>query len=134
MELSQKLLNYLNEGVSINIINSNFLLTDMEKIIYTKTFYLNNYYDNMPLSKDLFKLNGLLKECAINSKCIIRNQELYRIIEGDIIDYSAQIIFPVLKNREIVGMAIFFREKTNYIESSTKAPRTIVNFIQRIIG
>ena len=62
---------------------------------------------------------------------LLLNNNLKQIVKNDIIEYSAQMIFPLFIDKKLDGLAIFFRTNGDYIISSAKAPKTIRNFIQK---
>lgn len=131
MKLSQDLCNYLN--CSYSFINSNILLADLNKIVLTYTFDLNNYYANKILSNDILKIINKWKESKrFNNNFIWRNDFFYKIIEDDKIIYSGQMIFPIYHNNSLDGILIFFRQKGNYILSSCKMPKTTRDFAEKM--
>ena len=65
---------------------------------------------------------------------IILNDNYKQIIENDSTDYSAQMFFPIFIDNKLQGFTIFFRIQGNYIDSSSKAPRTVTSFLQRFLN
>lgn len=137
MQVSEKcveLLNYFN----IPKLKSNFLIADLKNIQYgiideTPTSSLNydNYW-NQPLSQDMLDLVEIWKKQTFSEDLfLLLNNNLKQIVKNDIIKYSAQMIFPLFIDKKLDGLAIFFRTNGDYIISSTKAPKTIRNFIQK---
>ena len=137
MQVSEKcveLLNYFN----IPKLKSNFLIADLKNIQYgiideTPTSSLNydNYW-NQPLSQDMLDLVEIWKKQTFSEDLfLLLNNNLKQIVKNDTITYSAQIIFPLFINEKLDGFAIFFRTNGDYIISSSKAPKTIRNFIQK---
>lgn len=134
MNITEKLKNYLISTQLPYSINNNFLLTDLEKVLYAATFYNTNYYCNKKLSIDIINIIDEWKCLSYSDDLfILKNANLYNIITDDKTNYSAQIIFPLYKNKELVGLTIFFRNKGNYILSSAKAPNTIRKFIMKYL-
>jgi len=130
MELSEKLLNYLKSTGIPASINQNFLLTDLNKVLYSATFDNNEYYNNQKLSNYLIELINIWKNEENYEKLyILANKQNYPIIQKDSKEYSAQIILPIYLKSELQGFAIFFRYNGYFIESSMKAPTTIRNWI-----
>ena len=137
MQVSEKcveLLNYFN----IPKLKSNFLIADSKNIQYgiideTPTSSLNydNYW-NQPLSQDMLDLVEIWKKQTFSEDLfLLLNNNLKQIVKNDIIEYSAQMIFPLFIDKKLDGLAIFFRTNGDYIISSAKAPKTIRNFIQK---
>jgi len=134
MVLSQEIIDYLQKTNIPTSINQNFLLTDLEKVIYAATYNDNKYY----LEKNLDNsLNKIISQWQNKTFCedlyIIENTTTVPIIQNDRKNYSAQIILPIIVNKDLVGLAIFFRTQGNYISSSLKMPKTIRDFIQILL-
>ena len=130
MVLSKEIINYLQNTGLPSSINQNFLLTDFNKIIYAATFNDNAYYLNNTLSNDLIELiNNWLNNSSEDSY-IIKSKNTLSIVQNDLKRYSAQLFLPIFEQKNLIGIAIFFRNYGDYIESSLKTPKTIKNFIQ----
>ena len=131
MQVSEKLVELLH-NFNIPNLNSNFLMSDLYQILYTTTTKLNDYYWHKPLSEDI-------KDLAVEwsyeefseDLFLILNDNLKEIIENDSTKYSAQMIFPIYINKKLDGFVFFFRTSGDYIDSSSKAPKTVRNFIQK---
>ena len=135
MQLSEKTIQYLSTLGLPNSINSNFLIADLEKIIYTATDHLDECYYSKPLSTDLLALIEYWKELPIAENIyFMENHYPIKIINNDSQKYSAQMIFPLYVEDKLQGLTIFFRNYGNYIKSSLKAPNTIRKWIMRFMG
>lgn len=134
MHLSEEVISYIQ---SINIpksINSNFLISDLEKIIYTAT-YEDDYYISKPLNNDLLALIEKWKQLPVSEDLLfMENDSTVKLIDNDIENYSAQMIFPIYLNNSIEGLVIYFRNSGKYINSSPKAPNTIRKWIMKLMG
>ncbi len=137
MNVSKKCMELLN-NFNIPRLKSNFLIADLKNIQYgildnTSNSVLN--YDNYwhkPLSQDMLDLVEEWKNKVFSENLfLLLNNNLKQIVKNDTIKYSAQIIFPLFIDDKLDGFAIFFRTNGDYILSSSKAPNTIRNFIQK---
>ena len=107
-------------------------MSDLYQILYTTTNKLDDYYWHKPLSEDIKDLavEWSYKEFS-EDLFLVLNDNLKEIIENDSTKYSAQMIFPIYINKKLDGFVFFFRTSGDYIASSSKAPKTIRNFIQK---
>ena len=137
MQVSKDCMELLN-NFNIPRLKSNFLIADLKNIQYgiideTSNSFLN--YDNYwhkPLSQDMLDLVEEWKNKIFSEDLfLLLNNNLKQIVKNDTITYSAQIIFPLFINEKLDGFAIFFRINGDYVISSSKAPKTIRNFIQK---
>lgn len=140
MQISEKCVELLH-SFNLPSLNSNFLMADLDKVLYgiidekNKVPLNYNDYCHKPLSNDLLALANEWKDKTFSEDLfLILNNNLKQIIKKDTTKYSAQIIFPFFVNRQLAGFAIFFRTSGNYIPSSSKAPKTIRNFIQDVLN
>lgn len=132
MQITETLINYLKD--SHLQLNSNVLLTDLNKIILADTFSFNEIYLDQPLNNELLDLIQDWKDKGYsNQLSLILNHNLKKFITNDIANYSAQMIFPIFHDDILQGLLLFFRTTGNYIKSSSKAPRTIKFFIEKML-
>lgn len=131
MNLSKDVLNYLELIKVQKTTNSNLLLTDLEKIIYST----NENYNNKLISKDLIELmENWQKEPISEELSFLSNNPVIKITD-DKIDFPLSImIFPIYINSKIEGLAIFYRNNGIYSNDSKKAPNTIRKFIMHFMG
>lgn len=131
MIITEDLKAYLED--TINIINSEIIVTDLNIVLFTCFNSSNNSILNKALSQDMKELYHTWKnQTSFNNNFLILNKEFKNItVDNDFIDYSAQMIFPIYHNNSIDGFIVFFRIIGNYIESSAKAPTTVRNFIEK---
>lgn len=131
MNLSKDVLNYLELIKVQKTINSNLLLTDLEKIIYST----NESYNNKLISKDLIELiKNWQKEPVSEDLIFLSNNPVIKITD-DKTDFPLSImIFPIYINSKIEGLAIFYRNNGIYSNDSKKAPNTIRKFIMHFMG
>ncbi len=134
MQLNKNLISYLDKSNINETINSNFLITDLEKIIYTSTDERNNDYLLKTLNSDLISLIEKWNCLEMSEKIIfVENNPTISIINNDTHNYSAIMIFPIYIDAKIEGLAIYFRNYGNYINSSQKAPNTIRKWIMKFL-
>jgi hypothetical protein len=137
MQVSEKYQKLLNE-LNIPNLRSNILIADLKTIQYGilnkdngVTLNYNDYW-HKSLSKDMLDLINEWKSKNFSEDLfLILNDNFKQIVENDNTKYSAQMIFPFFIDEKLSGFAIFFRTNGNYIDSSSKAPKTIRNFIQK---
>lgn len=131
MQVSEKLVELLH-NFNIPNLNSNFLMSDLYQILYTTTNKLDDYYWHKPLSEDIKDLAVKWSyEDFSEDLFLVLNDNLKQIIQNDSTNYSAQMIFPIYINKKLDGFVFFFRTSGDYIASSSKAPKTVRNFIQK---
>ncbi len=96
MQLSEKVINYINFVNIPKAINSNCLITDLEKIIYTSTFTEDEYYMSNSLSIDLLLLIKEWDKAPISEELfLMENNSSNKIICDDKKNYAALMIFPI---------------------------------------
>ncbi len=109
MQLTKEVIDYIS---SINVpksINSNFLVADLERIIYTATFSKNDYYMSNPLSKDIFLLIQDWNKLPISEDLFfMENIPNIKIINNDTEKYSALMIFPIYLDKKIQRSCYLF--------------------------
>lgn len=135
MKLVGKALDYLQK-TNFKMINSNFLLADLNRVLYTTIISsMDDPYLDKPLSKDMQELIAEWSNKEFSEDLlIILNNNFKQIVEDDSTIYSAQMVFPIFINNKLDGFAIYFRTQGNYILSSSKAPNTIRNFLQKFLN
>lgn len=102
MELSKLTIDYISALNLPNSIKSNLLITDLEKIIYADTQYVDISYVSKPLSKDLLELINNWKGLPITEDLFLtENNPKKRIIDVNSETYSAQMIFPIYLNNKL---------------------------------
>lgn len=137
MQVSEKCVEMLKSS-NISMLKSNVLIADLKTIQYgiiDETNEPNLDYDNYwhkPLSNDILELVNEWKNKEFSEDLFLMlNEDLKQIVENDNTKYSAQMIFPLFVHNKLDGLAIFFRTTGDYILSSSKAPKTIRDFIQK---
>lgn len=130
MKVNNKLKSYFEFINLPDSINSNFVMTDLEKVIYKSNSI--DLYEEEIITKEII---NIIKSFESNRDIsfIIKNKETCPIVEKDRIKYAAQVYLPIYLNNKIEGMAIFFRTEGNYIKSSLKPLITIKKFIEIIL-
>ena len=135
MHLSNQANNYLESLPLNNIINSNIIITDLEKIIYTSNFNNNNYFLSKSISNDLLKIIECWNNITISENLFyIKNNPNINIIKEDNNIYDSLIIFPLYLDNKLSGLSIFFRNGGYYIKTSLKSLNTIRKWIMKIMG
>lgn len=137
MQVSEKCVELL-KGFNTSMLDSNILIADLKTIQYGIIDEKNNPkldyddYWHKPLSKDMLALAEEWKNKEFSEDLfLILNENLKQIVENDNTKYSAQMIFPLFIDKELDGFAIYFKTNGDYILSSSKAPKTIRDFIQK---
>ena len=136
MELVGKALDYIQNTANIKMLNSNFLISDLNKIIYTTMInHIDCDYLDKLLSHDMQELiTEWSNKTYSEDLFIVLNDNYKQIIENDSTNYSAQMFFPIFIDNKLQGFTIFFRIQGNYIASSSKAPRTVTGFLQKLLN
>ncbi len=135
MELTQKALNYIKHSNIARCISSNFIITDLKRVIYTENYDSKYNYQYKYLSNNIITLINNWTHLPISEEIsLVENNPKIKIINNDTEKYSAMMIFPIYLDKEIAGVVIYFREKGNYIKSSSKAPNTIRKLIMKFMG
>lgn len=96
MQLSTDVINYI-ESIDIpKTINSNFLISDLEKIIYTATYEKDEYYISKPLNANLLSLIKEWQQLPISENLLfMENISTIKLVDNDSEYYTAQMIFPL---------------------------------------
>ena len=135
MKLTQKTLNYIKQSNISQCINSNFLIADLEKVIYTENYDSKFSYQHKYLSDNITSLIGMWNVLPISEQVsLVENNSTIKIVNDDTEKHAAIMIYPIYLNKQIEGIIIYFRKKGNYISSSSKAPNTIRKWIMRFMG
>ena len=137
MQVSENCVRLL-KSFNISALKSNVLIADLKTIQYgivdeksDPTLDYDNYW-HKPLSQDMLDIANEWKDETFSEDLfLILNDNLKQIVKNDTTKYSAQMIFPIFMDNKLDGFAIFFRTHGDYILSSSKAPKTIRNFIQQ---
>ncbi len=112
MQITETLINYLKD--SHLQLNSNVLLTDLNKIILADIFSFNDHYLNQPLNSELLDFIQDWKDKSYsNELSLILNNNPKKFIINDTTNYSAQMIFPIFHNDMLQGLLLFFRTNGN---------------------
>lgn len=137
MQLSDDVLKYLRLIQVLKTTNSNLLITDLNKIIYTTTYEKDSYYINQKISNDLTLLITKMNKLPIDEKVfVLENSPTIKLVDNDETDYSAVIILPIYLDNKIEGLTIFFRDNgaVYSLNHSIKAPNTIRKWIMKYMG
>lgn len=108
MHLSEGVISYIKTVNIPKTINSNFLISDLDKIIYTAT-YEDDYYISKTLNNDLLTLIKKWKQLPVSEDLLfMENDSTIKLIDNDIENYSAQMIFPIYLNNSIERIGYLF--------------------------
>lgn len=108
MHLSEEVISYIKTVNIPKTINSNFLISDLDKIIYTAT-YEDDYYISKPLNSDLLTLIEKWRQLPVSEDLLfMENNSTIKLIVNDIENYSAQMIFPIYLNNSIERIGHLF--------------------------
>lgn len=109
MHLSEEVISYIKTVNIPKTINSNFLISDLDKIIYAATYENDNYYISKPLNSDLLTLIEEWKHLPVSENLLfIENNSTIQLIDNDIENYSSQMIFPIYLNNSIERIGYLF--------------------------
>lgn len=135
MELTQRTLDYIKLSNISQCINSNFLIADLKQVIYTENYDSKFSYQYKYLSDNITSLIDMWNILPISEQVsLVENNPTIQIVNNDTEKHAAMMIFPIYINKQIEGVIICFREKGNYIKSSSKAPNTIRKWIMKFMG
>lgn len=135
MQLSKKAIEYIESTRLPYSINSSFLITDLEKIIYVATLKQDEYYMSKSLNNDVLNLIEKWNTLPISEDLFfMENKPRIKLISDDTKEYSSLMIFPMYIQNKLEGLAIYFRNSGEYISSSSKAPNTIRKWIMKFMG
>lgn len=102
MQLSKKAVDYIQSLNVTNCLHSNFLVSDLEKIIYADAMDFNEYYNSKPLSNELLCLIDTWNKLPISEDLfLLENQSNIKIIGNDEKNYSAIMVFPIYVQEKI---------------------------------
>lgn len=102
MQLSEKVIHYIKSTHIPESINSNVLISDLEKIIYTATFEQDKYYMSNPLSKEILSLIKDWNSLPISENLFfMENNSIKKVINSDKKEYAALVIFPIYIDNKI---------------------------------
>lgn len=109
MELSKIAIDYISALNLPNSIKSNILITDLEKIIFADTQYVDVSYMFQPLNKDILELIDSWKKLPITEDLfLVENDSKRKIIGFTNETYSAQMIFPIYLNNKLERTCYLF--------------------------
>lgn len=109
MHLSEEVIGYIKTTDIPKTINSSFLISDLEKIIYAATYENDDYYISKPLNSDLLTLVEEWKHLPVSENLLfIENNSTIKLIDNDIENYSSQMIFPIYLNNSIERIGYLF--------------------------
>lgn len=92
MQLSEKLIHYIKSTHIPESINSNVLILDLEKIIYTATFEQDKYYMYNHLSKEILSLIKEWNSLPISENLFfVENKSIKKVISSDKQEYVVYI-------------------------------------------
>ena len=134
MEGTHEITNFM-KNFNLSSLNSNILISDLNTIIYAQTSELDNKYLNKNLDIDIKDIIDIWSKTEYSEDLFIMlNNNFKKIIKDDDTEYSAQMIFPIYISKILSGFVFFFRLRGDYIESSSKAPKTICKFLQDFLN
>lgn len=127
MFVTKSLINFLNSSCYLS--NSNIVLTDLKRIIFTssdvETYYLNNELSS--------SLKQILSSSYLNRATYLNTtiDSIVPLIDNDnILRYKSQIILPIFHNSTPDGLLIFFTEDREYLPSNLKFAKTTKHFVE----
>lgn len=110
MQLSEKVLDYIKFTSIPRTIKSNFLITDLEKVIYSTTIEEEDkeYYISKTLSNDLSSLIKEWSSLPISENLkLLQNSPCIDIIENDSKHYDSLMVFPIYISDKIERFSYF---------------------------
>lgn len=127
MFITKSLIDFLNS--SCNLSNSNIVLTDLKRVIFTssdvETYYLNNELSD--------SLKQILDSAYLNKTTYLNTtiDSIVPLIDNDnILKYKSQIILPIFHDDTLDGLLIFFTEDREYLPSNLKFAETTKHFVE----
>lgn len=127
MFITKSLIDFLNS--SCNLSNSNIVLTDLKRVIFTssdvETYYLNNELSD--------SLKQILDSAYLNKTTYLNTtiDSIVPLIDNDnILKYKSQIILPIFHYDTLDGLLIFFTEDREYLPSNLKFAKTTKHFVE----
>lgn len=127
MFITKSLIDFLNS--SCNLSNSNIVLTDLKRVIFTssdvETYYLNNELSD--------SLKQILDSAYLNKTTYLNTtiDSIVPLIDNDnILKYKSQIILPIFHYDTLDGLLIFFTEDREYLPSNLKFAETTKHFVE----
>lgn len=125
--ITKSLIDFLNSSCYLS--NSNIVLTDLKRIIFTssdvETYYLNNELSS--------SLKQILSSSYLNRATYLNTtiDSIVPLIDNDnILRYKSQIILPIFHNSTPDGLLIFFTEDREYLPSNLKFAKTTKHFVE----
>lgn len=125
--ITKSLIDFLNS--SCNLSNSNIVLTDLKRVIFTssdvETYYLNNELSD--------SLKQILDSAYLNKTTYLNTtiDSIVPLIDNDnILKYKSQIILPIFHDDTLDGLLIFFTEDREYLPSNLKFAETTKHFVE----
>lgn len=135
MLLNKNLLDYLEFTNVPKCTNSNFLITDLEKILFSSTCNSIKDCESLKLSENII---NLIEKWSIspvsNDLFFVQNNPTFPITKNNLKKPSSIMIFPIYVKNKLDGLTIFYRNTGNYISTSSKAPNTIRNWIMKFLN
>lgn len=125
--ITKSLIDFLNS--SCNLSNSNIVLTDLKRIIFTSSdvekHYLNNELSDS--LKQILASSYLNKPAYLNTTI----DSIVPLISNDNISkYKSQIILPIFHNDIADGLLVFFTGDREYLPSNLKFAETTKHFTE----
>lgn len=127
MFVTKSLINFLNSSCYLS--NSNIVITDLKRIIFTSSD-VETYYLNSELSSSL---KQILSSAYLNRATYLNTtiDSIVPLIDNDnILRYKSQIILPIFHNSTPDGLLIFFTEDREYLPSNLKFAKTTKHFVE----
>ncbi len=135
MLLNKNLLDYLEFTNVPKCTNSNFLITDLEKVLFSSTCNSIKDYESSKLSESIINLIEKWHVAPVsNDLFLMQNNPTFSITKSNLSKPSSIMIFPVYVSNKLEGLTIFYRNTGNYISTSSKAPNTIRNWIMKFLN
>lgn len=125
--ITKSLIDFLNS--SCNLSNSNIVLTDLKRIIFTSSDVEKHYLNN-ELSDSLKKI---LASSYLNKPAYLNTtiDSIVPLISNDNISkYKSQIILPIFHNDITDGLLVFFTGDREYLPSNLKFAETTRHFAE----
>lgn len=127
MFITKSLINFLNSSCTLS--NSNIILTDLKRIIFTSSDVEKHYLNN-ELSDSLKKV---LNSSYLNKTPYLNTtiDSIVPLISNDNISkYRSQIILPIFHNDVADGLLVFFTKDREYLPSNLKFAETTRHFAE----
>ena len=125
--ITKSLIDFLNSSCYLS--NSNIVLTDLKRIIFTSSD-VEKHYLNSELSESI---KQVLDSPYLNKSAYLHTtiDSIVPLVNNDNISkYKSQIILPIFHNDVADGLLVFFTEDREYLPSNLKFAETTRHFAE----